>query len=123
MKRFLVATVFSFASLLQGQILTLDESIAKTLQNYPDVRTFHLKVKQSNSAYKSAFADYLPQVTLSAEYNPLQTFVLPQNGTFHTVDDNGWSAGVFLKQKVWDFGQTSSNVDAKKSRKRFQNYH
>jgi len=114
MKRYIVIGLFVFTSLLQAQVLTLDESIAKTLQNYPDVQSFKLKIKQSQSAYRSAFADYLPQLSLAAQYNAQQTFVFPQNGTFHTVDDSGWNAGVFLQQKVWDFGQTGSKVDAKK---------
>jgi len=114
MKRYFVATVFCLAPLLQGQMLTLDESISKTLHNYPDVKSFQLKIQQSHSAYRSAYADYLPQINLSAQYNVEQTFVFPQNGTFQTVDDSGWNAGVFLKQKVWDFDQTGAKVDAKK---------
>jgi outer membrane protein TolC len=113
MKRYIV-TGFFFASLLHAQLLTVDESVEKTLQNYPDVKSFQLKVKQSHSAYKSAFADYLPQINVAAQYNVTQTYVFSQNGVFATVDDDGWNAGIFAKQKVWDFGQTGSKVDAKK---------
>ncbi|WP_152183586.1 TolC family protein [Sulfurimonas indica] len=113
MKKIFLISVLFF-SLLNAELLTLQESIDTVLKNYPDVKSFEFKVKQSESSYKSAFADYLPQINLSAQYNAAQTFVLPQNGTFHTVDDSGWNAGVNLKQKVWDFEKTSSKVAATK---------
>jgi len=109
-KRFLFICLF--ASTLQAELLTLQESIDKVLQNYPDVRSFELKVKQSQASYKSAYADYLPQINANAQYNVTETYVFPVNGSFHTVDDSGWNAGVNLKQKVWDFSKTSSKVDA-----------
>jgi outer membrane protein TolC len=73
-----------------------------------------LKIEQSKKGYESAKADYLPQINLQANYNPLQTYALPVNGTFNTLDDDGWGAGVLLKQKIWDFGKTSSVVEASK---------
>jgi len=113
MKKLLLLNLL-LASALSAEVLTLQESIDKVLKNYPDVKTFKFKVKQSESSYKSAFADYLPQIDLNAQYNVTQTYVFPVNGSFHTVDDTGWSAGVNLKQKVWDFSKTSSKVDATK---------
>jgi len=111
-KIILVASVFS--TILLAQTLTLHESIEKTLKNHPDIKTFALKVKQSHSGYKSAFADYLPQINLSAQYNAMETYVFPTNGSFHTLDDDGWNVGANLKQKVWDFSKTSAKVNASK---------
>jgi len=105
---------FVFGCTLHAQLLTLQESINKTLHNHPDVKSFALKVEQSQSAYKSEFSAYMPQINLSANYNALQTYVFPVNGSFHTVDDTGWNAGVSLQQKVWDFSRTSSKVAASK---------
>ncbi len=102
------------SSIAHAQLLTLQESIDKTLHNHPDVKSFILKVEQSKSAYKSEFSAYMPQINLLANYNVMQTYVLPVNGTFHTVDDDGWSAGVNVKQKLWDFSRTSSRVSASK---------
>jgi outer membrane protein TolC len=99
---------------LQAQTLTLQESINKTLLNHPDIKTFALKVTQSHTGYRSARADYLPQVNLSAEYDPSKTYVFPFNGAFHTQDDSGWNAGISLKQKIWDFSKTTSKMDASK---------
>ncbi|WP_457746227.1 TolC family protein [Sulfurimonas sp.] len=103
---------FLLLSLLGAKTLTLQESIDKTLANHPDIKSFALKIEQSKAGYKSAYSGYLPQVNAQAQYNALQTFVFPFNGVFNTVDDDSWSAGASLKQKVWDFSKTSAKVDA-----------
>ncbi len=30
---------------------------------------------------------------------------MPQNGTFHTIDEDGWNAGVGATQKIFDFAK------------------
>jgi len=112
-KILLLASLFLY-SILGAQTLTLENAIDKTLQNHPDVKSFTLKIKQSHASYKSAYADFLPQINLQANYNVIQTFVFPVNGSFNTLDDDGWDAGASLKQKIWDFSKTSSKVDASK---------
>jgi len=116
MKKSLFFSLLS-VSLLQAQFLTLQECLDKSMKSYPDVHSFELKVKERELSYKSAFSSYLPQISFNAQYNLTQTYILPVNGSFNTVDDTGWSAGVALKQKVWDFSKTSSNVDAQKIQK------
>ena len=98
--------------MLQATTLTLQESIEKTLQNYPDAQSLQLKIKQSKLAYRSSLALYLPQVNLDAQYNLTQTYIFPFNGKFNTKDDTGWNVGVNLKQKVWDFSKTTSQIEA-----------
>ncbi len=71
-------------------------------------------MSQSHSAYDVSFSQYLPQVNLQANYNAVQTFVFPANGTFNTIDDDSWSAGASVKQKIWDFSKTSAQVNASK---------
>ena len=112
MKKVVYVTLLFVALGLHAQMLTLQQSINKTLQNHPDVKAFVLKVKQSHTAYKSALSDYLPQVNFSAEYNPTQTYALPKNGKFQTINDTYWSAGVNLKQKIWDFSKTRFQIEA-----------
>jgi len=113
MRKFLFFNLL-LVSALSAEVLTLQQSIDTVLKNYPDVKSFMLKIKQSEASYKSAYADYMPQIDLHAQYNATQTYVFPVNGSFHTVDDTGWDAGVNLKQKVWDFSKTSSKVNATK---------
>ncbi|MDA3908360.1 MAG: TolC family protein [Sulfurimonas sp.] len=99
---------------VSGDTLTLQDSIDKTLQNSPDIKSLKLKTTQSQHSYDISFADYLPQVNLQAEYDFTQTYVLPSGGKFNTVDDDGWYVGANLKQKIWDFKKTSSKVEASK---------
>jgi len=99
---------------LFAHTLTLQESIRKTLVHHPDVKAFMLRIQQAEQGRNVAYADYLPQLALSATYNPTQTFALPVNGKFHTVDENAWNAGVTVHQKVWDFTKTASLVEASK---------
>jgi len=106
--------VGAFTISIFANTLTMQESIDKTMVNHPDIKSLVLGVKQSKEGYNSAFADYLPQVALQAQYNPVQTFVMPSSGSFHTIDDDGWNAGASLKQKIWDFSKTSSAVNASK---------
>lgn len=114
MKRLVWLIVFVGVQSVYAQTLTLKDSIIKTLAHHPDVKTFILRIQQAEQGYNVAYADYLPQVDLSATYNLTQTYALPVNGTFHTIDDDGWNAGVTLHQKVWDFARTSSLVEASK---------
>ena len=113
MKKIFLSSLLLF-SMLNAETLTLQESIDTTLQNYPDVKSLQMKMKQSKLSHRSATADYLPQVNLNGQYNVTQTYVFPVNGTFHTQDDSGWNAGVNLKQKIWDFGKTTSKIASSK---------
>jgi len=114
MKNKILLITLMLSSILSAQSLSMKECIDKSIQNHPDIKSFKLKVTQSKKSYDASFSDYLPQVNLQAQYNPVQTFALPINGTFATEDDDSWSAGVFLKQKIWDYKKTSSKVEASK---------
>ncbi len=100
-----------------AQALTLEECIDKSIQSHPDIKYALLNVGSSEDAIKIAKSDYLPQVTLNAEYDPTRTYVLPVNGTFQTKDSDGWSVGGVLHQKIWDFSKTSANIEAKRASK------
>ena len=112
MKKILLLMLLIYAELIYGQTLTLKSAIKKTLLHHPDVKRFMLGLEVSKEDYHSKYANYLPQVNLSATYAPIQTYALPVNGTFHTVDKDGWNASIMVKQKIWDFSQISSLVKA-----------
>ena len=112
-RKLFIGAIFIYSSLF-SHVLTMQESIDKTFLNHPDIKSLMLNITKSKEGYSAAFADYLPQVALQAQYNPIQTFIVPSNGSFNSVDDDGWNAGVFLKQKIWDFSKTSSAVNASK---------
>lgn len=100
------------STLVSAQKLALQEAIDKAISSHPDIKKSTLNVQKSKSSLSVVKADYLPQVTLNAEYNPTKTYVLPQNGVFHTVDDDGYNVGAVVNQKIWDFGKTTSNIEA-----------
>ena len=114
MKKTLCFMAMVSVQALFAQTLSLKDAVGKTLAYHPDVRTFMLKIQQAEQGYNAAYADYLPQLNLQASYSPTQTYILPVNGTFHTIDDTGWNAGVQLHQKVWDFAKTSALIEAAK---------
>jgi outer membrane protein TolC len=90
--------------------ILLEECVVKAIDTHPDIKRALLDVKKSSSGVDAADADYLPQVTLNAEYDPYRTYVLPQNGTFNTIGSDGWQAGATLNQKIWDFSKTTSTI-------------
>ena len=113
MKKIVFISVLLFLA-VNIEALTLKESIAKTLQNHPDIKVFLLKVQQAQKKVRSTQSAYLPQLSLEAHYDATRTYVFPQNGRFHTKDDSGWDAGGVLRQKIWDFGKTLTLIDAGK---------
>lgn len=100
---------------LNAQILTLKDCIHKALDTHPDIKNFILQVQYSTQGVNIARADYLPQLTLHAEYDPTKTYALPRNGAFDTIESDSWQAGATLKQKIWDFSKTLSNIKEKKT--------
>ena len=110
MKKLLFFVLFTLS--LKAQSLSIQECVDQTLTHHPDIKIFMLKVVQSEESYMISRSDYLPQVTLLGEYNPQRTYVLQQSGQFDTLDDDGWSIGVMLKQKIWDFSKTTSLTEA-----------
>ncbi len=100
---------------LQAELLTQEEAITKAIAYHPDIKRFIYQVTSTQEGVKVTRSDYLPQVHLNAEYDPTRTYVLPQNGQFHTIDSDGWQAGAVLNQKIWDFGKTGSAIDSSKA--------
>lgn len=112
MKKFLFLSFYLFLSVLSAIELTLDECVDKALKNHPDIKKLSLNVAKSKSYVAIAKADYLPQINLGAEYNPINTFVMPQNGQFNTIEDDSWKVSASLNQKIYDFQKTTSTIKA-----------
>lgn len=115
MKKIGLLISFVLLSALDAQTLNMDECINKALNTHPDIKRFALQVQYRKSGVDVARADYLPQISLDAEYDPTKTYALPVNGTFHTKESGGWQAGANLNQKIWDFSKTTSNIKAQQA--------
>ncbi len=103
-----------FGLLLQANTLSQQECIDKTLKYHPDIKKLTLSVSKTEAMVGAAKADYLPQINANAQYNPINTFVMPQNGSFKTIEDDSWQVGVQLNQKIYDFSKTTSTINAYK---------
>ncbi len=102
-------------SVLNAQTLSVDECVNKALNAHPDIKRFALQVQYSRRGVDAVRADYLPHVTLSGEYDPLKTYTMPQNGVFTPIENDGWSVGVMLEQKIWDFSKTTLAIKAQEA--------
>jgi len=98
---------------LNAQTLTLENCIQKALHTHPDIKKFILQVRHSKKEIEAAKADYRPQITVNAEYDPTRTYVMSANGIFRTQNSDGWQMGATLKQKIWNFEMTSSLIKAR----------
>jgi len=103
-----------FGLLLQANTLSQQECIDKTLKYHPDIKRLSLSISRTEAMVGVAKADYLPQINANAQYNPINTFVMPQNGSFNTIEDDSWQVGVELNQKLYDFSRTTSTINAYK---------
>ena len=112
----LSSTIGSIGSTLHAQTLTLQDCVQKALRTHPDIKRFILQVRRSKKEIDIAQADYLPQISLNAEYDPTRTYVMPVNDMFRTRNSDGWQVGATLKQKIWDFSKTSSLIKAQETR-------
>ena len=104
--------LYIFVFVLGAEALTVDECIDKTLKNHPDIKKLSLGVAQSKSLVDVAKADYMPQINVGAQYNPHNTFALPQNGEFKTITHDNWQVDAQINQKIYDFSKTTSTVKA-----------
>ncbi len=113
--------ILNIVDISHAQTLTLQECIQKALRTHPDIKRFVLQIRHSKEEIKIVQADYLPQISLNAEYDPTKTYVMPANNIFQTRNDDGWQVGATLKQKIWDFSKTSSLVKARKTQEEIAN--
>ncbi|MDD3505552.1 MAG: TolC family protein [Sulfurimonas sp.] len=114
MRKFIFVCFYLFLNISGATELTLDECIDKTLKNHPDIKKAALSVFEKKSLVDIAKADYLPQINVSAQYNPIDTFVMPRNNQFQTIEDDSWRVDATLNQKIYDFSKTTSTINAYK---------
>ena len=100
---------------LSAEMLTLQACVEKALKTHPDIRVFMLETKRQRQSVKVQKGAWHPKVSAYAEYDPQRTYVMPQMGSFHTIDEDGWTAGVSVSQKIFDFSKTSHAVTSAQS--------
>ncbi len=115
MKKLYTLMIFFAAALsLHAELLSLQTCIDKAVSNHPDVKAFLYRVQEQERGVEIRRGARRPQISAFAQYDPQRTYALPVNGQFHTVDDDALTAGITLKQKLYDFSKTSADIEAAK---------
>ena len=112
-----VVILFLLIYHLSAQTLLLQDAIEKAIQTHPDIQSFLLRQEQSEKAVNSEKSIFYPQLLLHGNYDLIHTYVIPQQGSFNTKDENGWSGGISLHQKIWDFQKSNHLIKAAKKNK------
>ncbi len=101
--------------------VTLDECIAATLKNNPDVRAATERVQVARAAIKEAQSAYYPMLTASSTYartdNPAQAFMMKLNQRNASLmsdfnnppDTDNFALSLGVKYCLYDFGRRGLN--------------
>jgi len=111
MKRFLLLFVLLIPTLptYAATSLTLDEALATALKNHPQIIEAKETLYAAGTKTGQALANYYPQISVAADWSRGQTFFAAQE-SIRLSQTN--SAGLYLKQTIYDFGRTAGAADA-----------
>ncbi|GBE02891.1 outer membrane protein OprM precursor [bacterium BMS3Bbin06] len=119
MQRFvfiLLLTVFIIPSkagadeiIKKGQILSLEQCTEIALKNHPDMIAAVNTVGINQSRIGRAKANYYPEIGVSSGYSRYS----PASGTTKQSFDE-YTGSVTLKQNIYDFGKTATQVDIRR---------
>ena len=103
----------AFASSPGSDTLQLEDAINQMVKQYPSVSQAVEALNASDAKIGLARSGYLPDIDISGDYTrigPVPAFDFPQFGSFKLYPENNYSAGVNVRQTIWDFGRTSTRV-------------
>jgi TolC family type I secretion outer membrane protein len=105
----LVVAVLIAARSHAAEPLTLDEALATALKSHPQVIEARENLNGAAARTGQALAAYYPQISFAADWSRGNTFIAAQE-SIKLLETN--SAGLYLKQTIYDFGRTSGTADA-----------
>ncbi len=103
----------ALASATGSDTLQLEDAINQMFKQYPSVNLAIEALNASDAMIGMARSGYRPDVDISGNYTrigPVPTFDFPGFGSFKLYPENNYSAGVNVRQTIWDFGRTSTRV-------------
>ena len=111
MKRFLLSFVLLIPTLptYAATSLTLDEALSTALKNHPQIIEAKEILYGAETKTGQALANYYPQISVAADWSRGQTFFAAQE-SIRLSQTN--TAGLYLKQTLYDFGRTAGAADA-----------
>ena len=93
------------------EIYTVDELILKAIDNSPDLKVSSSQLEASQSRIDMASSSYLPTVDLHLSAGEVSQSDIPTNPD-DMVSDTLILGKLSLKQIIYDFGKTSSDIDS-----------
>lgn len=100
-------------ALQSGDSLALKYIIERVVTTYPTVKVAEEAINNADARINLARTGYNPEFDLTASFSnlgPVTRLTIPDMGTFQLYPENNYSAGVNVRQVVYDFGRTSKNV-------------
>jgi len=89
--------------------LTLDEALAIALKNHPQIIEARENLNSAEARQGQARANYYPQINIAADWSRGQSYFAAQENIKLSQTN---TAGLYLKQTIYDFGRTTGAVDA-----------
>jgi outer membrane protein len=93
--------------------LSLKYIIERAVTTYPTVKVAEEAINNADARIGLARTGYNPEVDLTAAFSnlgPVTKLSIPDMGTFQLYPENNYSAGVNVRQVVYDFGRTAKNI-------------
>ena len=103
-----------------GDSLSLKYIIDRVVTSYPTVKVAEEAINNADARIGLARTGYNPEIDLTAAYSnigPVVKLAIPNMGTFELYPENNYSAGVNVRQVVYDFGRTKTNVSLENQNK------
>lgn len=112
MKQFiiiLIALLVPTQTVFAAPTLTLEEALTTALKNHPRVIEAKENLHGAEARTGQALASYYPQINIVADWNKGRSFLAAQESIRTT---EVYSAALYLKQTIYDFGRSSGAVEA-----------
>jgi outer membrane protein len=93
--------------------LSLKYIIDRVVSTYPTVKVAEEAINNADARIGYARTGYNPELDVTAAYSnlgPVTKLTIPDMGTFELYPQNNYSAGLNVRQVVYDFDRTKKNV-------------
>ncbi len=99
---------------VKSDSLSLKSLIAEVVSTHPTVKSAEEALKNADARIGAARAGYYPVVDANANFSnigPVMKIYIPSMGTFQLYPENNYSATINLRQVIYDFGRTKTNIE------------
>jgi outer membrane protein len=98
---------------IENDTLALEQIMNEVIQNYPAIKKAEEALNIASAGLGLAKSGYYPDVDASVNVShvgPVPELTVPNLGSFQLFPDNNFDGGLNIRQNIYDFGKTSSNV-------------